>query len=250
MPICKKKNYIVVIPARYGSKRFKGKLLKKINGTSVIELTIKQCLKATEKNNIIVATDDKRIKDVCENIDISVLMTSKKNLTGTDRVAEVANKIKKNFYINVQADEIFVSPIAIKKVILEIQKPNVKVVNCYTDILKKNEFNDLNVPKVLISKKGNLIYISRASIPRSKKFFFNKAKKQVCVYGFHPNILRKFFFNKRRKTPIESIEDIEILRLIENEIKVKMIKVQGSILAIDNKKNLIDAKKIYKNLKN
>lgn len=249
MPISKSNNFIVVIPARLESKRFSGKLLKKINNSTVIELTVKQCLKATDRKNIIVATDHLSIVKECKRINIPSIITSKLCKTGTDRVSEVAEKIKKKFYINVQGDEIFVSPLAIKKVILEIQKKDNGIVNCYTNISKKKEFYDLNVPKVLINKKSNLIYISRAPIPYNKKGVFNSAKKQVCVYGFQRNLLRKFFSKLSKKTKIESIEDIEIIRFLENNINIKMINVPGSNLSIDTKKNLFDAKKIFKNAK-
>lgn len=238
------KNCIIVIPARYGSKRFKGKLLKKISNHTVLELTVKQCRKFIDNKNIIVATDDKRIVSECKRINVQSIMTSKKCLTGSDRVAEVAKKIKKKFYINVQGDEIFVSPSAIKKAVLEIQKPNIRVVNCYTDIYEKNEFVDLNVPKVIVNKNNNLIYISRSPIPYNKKGKFYRAKKQVCIYAFDRDILMKFYSKDKKKTYVEKIEDIEILRLVENNIKIKMIKVNGSLLAIDTKKNLIDARRI------
>jgi 3-deoxy-manno-octulosonate cytidylyltransferase (CMP-KDO synthetase) len=240
----KKNDYIIVVPARFGSKRFKGKLLKKINNFTVLELTIRQCLKFTTNKNIIVATDDARIISECKKINISSILTSKKCQTGTDRVAEVARKIKRKFYINVQADEIFVSPKAIKKAIDEIRKKGVGVVNCYTNILKKKEFYDLNVPKLTINKQNNLMYISRSPIPQNKKGLFISAKKQVCVYAFKAQIIKKFYSKNSKKTDIEKFEDIEILRLIENDIKVRMIKVKGSNLAIDTKKNLADAKEI------
>ena len=101
----KKINYLVVIPARFRSKRLPGKPLMDICGKPMIIRTFDQCRKVFPSSKIIVATDDKRIKNVCEENNIRVVMTSKYCLTGTDRMAEVAKKIKANFYLNVQGDE-------------------------------------------------------------------------------------------------------------------------------------------------
>jgi 3-deoxy-manno-octulosonate cytidylyltransferase (CMP-KDO synthetase) len=109
--------YIVVIPARYQSKRLPGKPLVRIGGLPMIVRTYNQCLKIVSKNKIIVATDSYKIRKVCDEYKIKSLITSNKCLTGTDRVAEVAKKIKAKFYINVQGDEPFFNPIDLKKLI-------------------------------------------------------------------------------------------------------------------------------------
>ena len=91
-------DFIVVIPARYGSKRLPGKPLIDIKGVPMIVRTFNQCKRANPASKIVVATDDKRIKKVCSKNRINSIMTSKKCLTGTDRIAEVSKKLKKNLY--------------------------------------------------------------------------------------------------------------------------------------------------------
>jgi 3-deoxy-manno-octulosonate cytidylyltransferase (CMP-KDO synthetase) len=118
----KKSNYLVVIPARYKSKRLPGKPLMDICGKPMIVRTFNQCRKVFPSSKIIVATDDKRIKNVCEENDIRVIMTSKFCLTGTDRMAEVAKKIKVNFYLNVQGDEPLCSTTYLKKLFYASKK--------------------------------------------------------------------------------------------------------------------------------
>ena len=93
-------DYLIIIPARYNSKRLPGKPLIDIKGVPMIVRTFNQCRKAVPASKIIVATDDKRIKKVCSKNGINSILTSKKCLTGTDRIAEVSKKIKKKFYIN------------------------------------------------------------------------------------------------------------------------------------------------------
>ena len=99
------KKFIVVIPARYASTLLHGKPLIKINGLPMIVRTYQQCLKAVNSKLLYVATDDERIVKCCIKYGIQTILTSKKCLTGTDRVAQVAKKIYAKNYINVQGDE-------------------------------------------------------------------------------------------------------------------------------------------------
>ena len=169
----KKKNideFLIVIPARYNSSRLPGKLLMKIGEETVLEKVINRCLKAVDRDQLIVATDDIKIKNFCKKIKIESIMTSKKCLTGTDRVFEVSKKIDKKFYINVQGDEILLKPKSILKVIEYMQKnKGVGVVNCYTKIKNYKEYNDLSIPKVIFNKNNDLLYMSRSRIPGNKK---------------------------------------------------------------------------------
>ena len=124
-----KLDYLIVIPARYKSSRFEGKPLADNNGKSMIERVWEKCSETSPKKNIIVATDDKRIFQHCRSKEINVLMTSKKCLTGSDRVAEVAKKIEAKFYVNVQGDEPLINPKDILKVIKDFKK------NCSANLI-------------------------------------------------------------------------------------------------------------------
>ena len=126
--------YIVVIPARYKSKRLPGKPLAKIGGLPMIVRTYNQCKKVVKKDQIIVATDSVKIKKVCDEYKINSLITSSKCLTGTDRVAEVAKKINCSFYINVQGDEPFFNPYDLKKLINIAKKNPNEIINGYAEI--------------------------------------------------------------------------------------------------------------------
>ena len=118
-------NYIVVIPARYKSSRLEGKPLIDLNGIPMIIRTYRQCLKVVPSKKIYIATDDIRIKKVCNKEGAQTIMTSKNCLTGTDRVAEVSKKIKAKTYINVQGDEPLFNPKDLKLLIKKIKKyPN------------------------------------------------------------------------------------------------------------------------------
>lgn len=235
------KTYVVILPARIGSKRLYGKPLIKISGIPMIIRTYLQCKKVVNEKDIYVATDSLQIKKICDQYGAQCVMTSKKCLTGTDRVAEVAKKIKAKFYINVQGDEPFFNPIDLKKLIKCAKKNPQDVINGYTKIKDKKLYNDPSIPKLVFDKNYNLIYMSRAAIPSNKKYNFKIAWRQVCAYSFPKNSL-KFFSSFKSKSPIEKIEDIEILRFIENGINVKMLEMSNQSISIDKKKDLNKAK--------
>ena len=233
--------YVIVIPARYQSKRLPGKPLAKIGGLPMIVRTYNQCSKVVSKNKIIVATDSLKIKKVCDEYKIKSIITSNKCLTGTDRVAEVAKKIKCNFYINVQGDEPFFNPNDLKLLIKEAKKNSKEIINGYAEIKDKKLFFSSSIPKLVFDKKGYLLYMSRGPIPSNKKFEFKKAWRQICAYSFPRKALFDFAKSKN-KTQIESIEDIEILRFLEQGYRVKMIKMSNKSLAVDNTEDLEKAK--------
>ncbi len=238
-------DYLIVIPARYNSKRLPGKPLININGIPMIIRTYNQCKKAVPETKIIVATDNKKIKKICNNFKIKSIITSTKCLTGTDRLAEVAKKIKKKFYINVQGDEPICNPLDIKKLIEYAKRSPNQIINGYTRIKNKEMFNSPNIPKVVFDKNENLLYMSRAPIPSNKKKAFIKAWRQVCIYSF-PYKCLKDFSSVKKKSLLESIEDLELNRFIEMGYKVKMLKMSDKSLAVDTAADLKKVRKILK----
>ena len=233
-------NYLVVIPARYQSSRFPGKPLADIHGKSMLRRVWDQCIQAVNPEKILVATDDDRIKDHCQENGMQVEMTSSSCLTGTDRLYEVALKRKSDIYINVQGDEPLISPNDIKAIIDASQNEPEITFNAMCQINEEDDFRNPNIPKVVTQKDGRLLYMSRAPIPTNKKLEFEKAMKQVCIYAYPRDVLIAFGSFKE-KTPLESIEDLEILRLLELGYEVKMIEVSKSSIAVDT---LEDLKKV------
>tara|TARA_B100001540_G_scaffold317608_1_gene351561 strand:+ start:610 stop:1344 length:735 start_codon:yes stop_codon:yes gene_type:complete len=239
------KNYILVIPARFNSKRLPGKPLLDICGLPMIIRTFYQCAKVIPKSKIYVATDDKRIQKVCNNYKVNCLLTSKSCLTGTDRIAEVAKKIKAKIYLNVQGDEPICNTRDIKILLnASLKNPN-SIINGYTEIKDKKLFYSGHIPKVVFRNDGRLLYQSRAPIPTTKDKRFIKAWRQVCIYSL-PYKSLKIFSKNKRKTTLESIEDCELLRFLELGLDVKLIKMSNKSIAVDTKNNLIEVRKILK----
>ena len=241
----KKRQFIIVIPARMKSVRLPGKPLININGVPMVVRTYKQCLKVIDNSLIYVATDSLKIKKTCEKYGAQVIITSKKCLTGTDRVAEVARKIKSKIYINVQGDEPIFNPRDLKNLIQYGLKNSKAIISGYCRISEERMYNDFNVPKVVLDKKNYLMYASRAPIPSNKKAKFITANRQICAYSF-PKETLKIFSSYKKKAYLEGIEDIEYLRFLEIGIKVKCIKMSGKSLAIDNRYDLNAVIKIIK----
>ena len=203
----------------------------------MLSMVWEKCIKAAGSINVIVATDDKRIINHCNINKMQCLLTSKKCLTGTDRIIELSKKIKRQFYINVQGDEPLVKPEDIKKIIKESLKNPEYIINGMSQITNRDEFRNLNVPKLVTDRGGYLLYITRAPIPMDKKNNFIKAHKQVCIYSYPSTILKsKKIFNK--KTDLEKIEDIEILRFLEHGMKIKMVKLSKNSIAADTPSDL------------
>ena len=192
-------DYLIIIPARYNSKRLPGKPLIDINGIPMVIRTFNQCKKAVPASKIIIATDDKRIQKICSKNGINSIITSKRCLTGTDRIAEVAKKIKKSFYINVQGDEPICNPKDIKKIVNFAKKNPNLIINGYTEIKDKEMFYSPNVPKVVFDKNEKLLYMSRAPIPSNKKQTFIKSWRQVCIYSFPYKSLKIYTSIKKKK---------------------------------------------------
>ena len=237
--------YYLIIPARYNSKRFPGKPLVDICGTPMIIRTYNQCKKVVPESKILIATDDLRIKKVCEKKHINVIMTSKKCLTGTDRIAEVAKKFKAD-YLNVQGDEPLCNPADIKKLLKAAKKNPKTIINGYTEIKDKKLFYSGHIPKVVFRQDGRLLYQSRAPIPTTKEKKFVKSWRQVCIYSL-PYESLNIFKSVNKKTPLESLEDCELLRFLELGYDVKMIKMSDKSISVDTKKNLAEVIKKINN---
>jgi len=238
---------LIVIPARYGSSRYRGKPLAKILGREMVLRVADICKKIVGLKNLYIATDSKQIENVSLKAGYKSIITSKKCLTGTDRVAEVAKKIRADIYINVQGDEPTINPNDIKKIIkVKKRYPN-HVICGYDQIHKLENPASLNLPKVVVNNSNELIYISRALVP-GKKNKLDKIDyyKQVCIYAFNKYQLKKFAL-KNKKSLVEKIEDIEILRFFEYGIKIKMVKLTSNSVAVDEISDVKKAEKILKN---
>lgn len=232
---------IGVIPARYKSSRFPGKPLADICGKPMIWWVYQQCKKVEDFDAVYVATDDQKIFETCKELCIEVAMTSEEHKTGTDRIGEVARKIQADLIVNVQGDEPLLEPNTIKAAIKPFyDDPDLKISNLMTKIKNPVDAINCTVPKVITNKEGIGIYLTRAMAPYPKGSLDYSYYKQVCVYGFKPEALQFYcdYGIKYGKAKVEAIEDIEILRFIENGYKVQYIEVDSETVAVDTQNDL------------
>lgn len=236
-------NVHIIIPARFESSRFPGKPLKKILGKEMIIRVAEICKNVIGSKNLHIATDNKKIFQLVRKKNFNSILTPKSCQTGTDRIAYASKKIKSNIILNVQGDEPLVKPSDIKKII-KLKKKNPKYVICgYAEIHNKKEVNSPNIIKVVKNTKNELIYFSRSKIPESKNKDNKKFHKQVCIYCFSKKQLEKF--SKSKRSSIEKTEDIELLRFLDLDIKIKMCKVSATT-AVDVPNDLKNVEKILK----
>jgi 3-deoxy-manno-octulosonate cytidylyltransferase (CMP-KDO synthetase) len=228
---------ILVIPARYQSTRFPGKPLTNILGKSMIQRVHEQCALAFPREDIYVATEDARIIDHCQLLGIQALMTSDTCLTGTDRVAAVADQIEADYYINVQGDEPVFNPKDIKLLMDAMPRYPGEILNGYCAVEDEGQYKSVSVPKVVFRPDGRLLYMSRSPIPGNKKSAFHFSFRQVCAYAF-PKAALVAFSAQKEKSPLEYEEDIEILRFLELGYEVRMLEMSNQSIPVDHPEDL------------
>ncbi len=241
---------IIVIPARYKSSRFPGKPLVNLLGKPMIQWVAEISAKAVGKENVYIATDDEIIADAVNKMGYQSVMTSDSCLTGTDRLAEVAQKIQADIYINVQGDEPLVNPEDILNII-EAKKayPN-EVINGYSEISTNEDPNSVNIPKVIFTEQEQrLVYMSRQAIPGFKddKNAPVVYYKQVCIYAFNRQELLDFG-QYGKKSKLEHSEDIEIIRYLEWGQPIRMVKTRPGSLAVDVPEDVLKVEAALKEL--
>ena len=225
---------VVVIPARYGSSRYPGKPLVGLLGKPMILWVAELAANAVGNQNVYVATESQRIKEVVERAGFQAVMTSDNALTGTDRLAQACEDIVADIYINLQGDEPLINPLDILKVRDAKLSHMNEVINAYSWISNQEDPSSLHLPKVITSENNGLVYMSRLPLPGYKEVGCAPAryKKQVCIYAFTLEELRAFrAFG--RKSELEYSEDIEILRFFELNKRIFMVEACLGSLAVD-----------------
>jgi len=225
-------NAVIIIPARYKSSRLPGKPLVDIRGKSMIRRTWEQCTHVLPENKIYVATDDQRIVDHCAENGMQSVMTGEDCLTGTDRVYQAALQIDADIYINVQGDEPLMNPDDARAILKEAQRLPGSIVCGMCPITDRAEYLSPMIPKMLAAPDGRLLYMSRGRVPANKDGIFRGAMRQVCIYAYTRMALEAFT-SVSEKTPLEEIEDLELLRFLEMGYEVRMIEVSDQSIAVD-----------------
>lgn len=240
-------NFVVVIPARYESSRFPGKLLAQLGGETVLARTYRRVVEVVGQEKVIIGSDHVALAEEAARLDARHVSTSTACMTGTDRVAEVVAAVAPtvDWVVNVQADEPFIDHVGIERLLNECEAiaSDVDVINCMAPIASERTFRDPSAPKLVTNQAGLLLYMSRASIPTTKSLGFAWGHRQVGLYAFRPAALESFA-KAGEKSRLEELEDIEILRFLELGFAVKMVEVPEPGLAIDTPQDLVEARSL------
>src|SRR3972149_5893249 len=241
-------NIIAIIPARYGSTRFPGKSLALISGKPMIQWVYERTKRSRLVNRVIVATDDDRIAKAVAAFDGEAVMTSLSPPSGTDRIAEVANKTDCAFVVNVQGDEPLIQPDMIDEAVAPLlNDPSIYMGTLCKKIEDREEAFDPNVVKVVFDEKGFALYFSRAPIPWDRDGWAGKNQepevrsqmpgteshmyKHIGLYVYRRDFLLSY--SKMPPTPLEEIEKLEQLPPLEPGYKIKVVVTEHESFGVD-----------------
>ena len=237
-------NIISIIPARMGSSRFPGKPMADILGMPMIGHVYKRVKMSKLLSEVYVATCDDEIFDYIESIGGKAVMTSNCHERCSDRCAEAMLKIesqenkKVDIMVMVQGDEPLTFPQMIDEAVAPmLEDKSIIITNLVANLHTVKEFEDPNEVKVVMDKQNNALYFSREPIPSRKKGILDvPMKKQVCVIPFTRDFLLEY--NKMEPTPLEIIESVDMMRILENGMKIKMVDTKYETKAVDTKEDL------------
>lgn len=227
---------IGVIPARYQSSRFPGKPLADICGKPMIWWVYQQVSKVKELSEIYVATDDERIKIVCEEYGMNVVMTRNDHTTHVHRIHEVSENILADYYLVICGDEPLIDPETIRAALPQTNNDSMYIgglCRYFTD--PAQVFDPSNI-KVVTNDENECILLSRSPIPFPYKTVLFKYKKVVGVECYNKKALD--FFVSTPKGFLEQIEDVTLQRFLENKIHIKYNLVNSESLSVDTPRDL------------
>ncbi|MGH7852475.1 MAG: 3-deoxy-manno-octulosonate cytidylyltransferase [Candidatus Binatia bacterium] len=250
---------VAIIPARYGSTRLPGKPLADIGGKPMIQHVYESTLKAPGLERVLVATDDRRIEQAVKKFGGEVVMTSRQHTSGTDRLAEVARKIRAQWLVNVQGDLPFIHAETIARAVVPMRRnPALPMGTVCTPIYDAREWHDPNVVKVLTDRERFAMYFSRAPIPYVRQREFDPSGKRIPsrngrrlwgfrhlgLYVYKRDFLLKFA--RLRPTALERIESLEQLRALENGYRIYVAQVDERSIEVDTPEDLRKAARYLK----
>ena len=218
-----------VIPARLNSTRFPNKVIFSLKGKPIVEHVYDKVFQCESIDKLVIAVDSEKTRSLinCPNI----MMTSDKHQSGTDRVAEVANKYECDVVVNIQGDEPGIDPKLIDKLISLFNNPDVKMASIASTDLDKNDLKDINIVKVNLDKDNNALSFVRNNLEPDKKYY-----RHVGIYAYRKNTLN--FFTSLNQSDNEKKYRLEQLRALDNNIAIKLLISDFNRRSIDTKEDL------------
>jgi 3-deoxy-manno-octulosonate cytidylyltransferase (CMP-KDO synthetase) len=235
-----------VIPARLSSTRLSRKVLRTIAGRPMVEWVWRAAASSGLMDPVVVATDSEEVAAVCRERGVSVVMTSPECPSGSDRVREVARQIDADIYVNIQGDEPTLTSDFFPPLLGLLERPEVEVstlaVHCPAE-----EFANPNAVKVVTALDGRALYFSRATIPFDRDATgFTGYRKHLGIYAYRKAALERFA--ALPPSPLEKLERLEQLRLLENGISLYVADAPRDTIGVDTEEDLVRAEAVLKGI--
>lgn len=228
---------LCIIPARYASTRLPGKPLRDIAGKPMIVRVYERATGAQRVHEVVVATDDERIRAAVEEHGGHAVMTRADHATGTDRLAEVAaQRPDCDLIINVQGDEPLIDPAVIDALVAPFEHDDaLMMATAKTEITDAAEMENPNNVKVVTDRTGNALYFSRARIPYARNAGA-KVYKHIGIYAYRRDFL--LAYAKMAQTVLECSESLEQLRALENGYRIRVVETDAVFIGVDTEEDL------------
>jgi len=235
-----------VIPARMSSTRLTRKVLREMAGRPMVEWVWRAAAASGLMDPVVVATDAEEVASVCRERGIPVVMTSPECASGSDRVREAARQIDADIYVNIQGDEPTLTPDFFPPLLGLFDRPEVEVatlaVRCPPE-----EFANPNAVKVVTAPDGRALYFSRATIPFDRDATgFAGYRKHLGIYAYQRAALERFA--SLPPSPLEKLERLEQLRLLENGIAIYVAAAPRDTIGVDTEEDLARAEAVLKEM--
>jgi 3-deoxy-manno-octulosonate cytidylyltransferase (CMP-KDO synthetase) len=243
-------NVLGIIPARYGSTRFPGKMLAPIAGKALIQRVVEQCQKAKSLREVIVATDDSRIGEAVRQW-CRVEMTRADHPSGSDRIAEVAQRCECDAIVNIQGDEPLIEPGVIDAVAEALRTSEMST--AAAPITSVEDYDNPNVVKVVVNASSHALYFSRRTIPYVRDAASRSVADQLAafpflkhlgIYGYRRETLLRFV--RFPVSSLEAAEKLEQLRAVENGIEIAVVRVAHENIGVDTPEDVARVERMLK----
>ena len=234
---------MAVIPARLGSKRFNGKVLHPYKGKPLLFYVWQAVAKSRLIERLIIASDNSKILYAAEQFGAEVMSTSSRHKTGSDRLAEVAEKIKASLYVNIQADCFGLKATVLDRTITKIlHTPSIEYATLARKIIKETDLFNPHKVKLVCSPEGNALWFSRYPIPylqhydKGQRFRQFPFLEHIGIYFFRRKALRQF--TDWTRSDLEKAESLEQLRILANNKQIMTYKTSMKTVSVDSPADL------------
>ncbi len=245
--MCSDKKVYGIIPARYESKRFPGKPLADILGKPMFYHVYERARKCVGITEVVLATDDQRIYNAAKTLKVPVIMTRSDHKSGTDRIIEAAESVgapHDAIIINIQGDEPALKPSMLTALIQPFEDAQVKVATLIKEISITDAKNP-NIVKVVYDKAYRALYFSRSMIPNARDLQSHTYFGHIGIYAFKMDVLKQF--QLWQQTPLEKIEKLEQLRILENGISIHLVKTKETCFGVDRPEDIETVVQLLRN---